>query len=152
MDLLEFQYSQFLRASIDTTSDGTLMTPHYLKAALVHLCKVDVDINPLTALATFVAGECDFTGYTAAVITWSTPTLGDDNSIEVIGTVPIFLPTDSVTPNTVYCMWITETTSAQLFFAGRFDDAPIPMGGTLNSLLLTVRYRPATKTVVVAIS
>lgn len=149
MDLIETQTSQLHRALNDTVHVAAV---GYLDLCVVSLTKAQVALSPTTPLATLQAAEADYTGYAAGVITWQTPTTADDQTVEVVGTVPVFRPTDAVAPNNVWDVFITNAGGTLLFFLGQFDNAPLPMVSALDQILLTIRYRPATNSMVVVIS
>src|SRR5690242_7319844 len=121
MNLQEYAANQTERALIDTTTAGALL------AAKIDLYKTDVTITPNNVLTDFNAHVADFTGYAQGTITWNTPTIADDGTVEVIGTVPMWAPTDAVHPNMIYGCYITLAVGGALAYAGRFDTAPVPM-------------------------
>lgn len=145
MDLIESTDSLLARAADDVA--GTLA------GAKVHMYETDLTLEPtLPSLADFVAAVATYTGYAAATITWGTPSIADDGTVEVVGTVPAFRPSADVAGKSVWGIWITDTTSATLLFAGQYDEAPLPMAATTDEILLVVRYRPADTSLVVVIS
>jgi hypothetical protein len=146
MDLIEFQASLLGRAADDVAVGATL------NGAKVHLTKGSVDINPDTTVAELDAVECDYTGYAATAIVWGTPVVADDGNVEVICTQQTYQPTDAVTPNVVYAVYITDTTSAILYFAGVIPDGPLPMGTALDQIKINVRYRPQGPSLVALVS
>jgi hypothetical protein len=92
-------------------------------------------------LADLVAGKATYTGYVQGVITWLAPSVADDGTPEIVGTIPEFRPTDSVTPNTIYGVYILNAGGTKVYFAGPMNSGPVPMGGVLDSLLITLRIR-----------
>jgi len=121
---------------------------------LLDAAEIRLFTNDALPVATSVAGDFDaptYTGYADEVITWLAPSVADDGTIEVIGTVGEFRPTDGVTPNSVYGALLL-TGAGVLMMGGRFDDAPLPMENATNAILLTVRFRPADQSIAIVIS
>lgn len=102
------------------------------------------DIIPGRDLPRSAYVTANFDGYAQAAITWLGASVADDGTVEVIGTVPEFRPTGSVTPNNVFGVVVTDA-AGDLIGAARLDDAPTPLGSTLNNLLVTVRIKPTVK-------
>jgi hypothetical protein len=124
-----------------------------LATATVHLGKTDMTVDRNTTKTELTATEADYTGYAAETVTWLAPSLADDGNIEVIGTVGEFRPTDDVVDNAIYTLWVLSAdTGTPLCFAARFDNAPLPMAGPLDSLIVTLRWRPQTGGLVVTVS
>lgn len=123
-----------------------------LNAAHLHLFQSNVACNRNTTLAALLAAEATFAGYAAQVITWQTPSVADAGEVEVIGTVPLFRPTNSTTPNSIWGLYITDSANAKLYFCATFDTAPLPMGDNLHTVTVTVRWKPGTTGFVVTIS
>lgn len=144
MQLFETQASQIARAGDDIGG--------YLDGAQVHLTKSEIAISPTTPLADLTTAEADYNTYTAQDITWDTATVADDGTVEVIGTVPGFRPTDALAPNNIWALFITNGDGDELYFLGSFDAPPLPMNTVLDQITVTVRYRPATDTIVVVVS
>jgi len=116
--------------------------------------KVRLFINDALPVPASVVGDFDpatYTGHADKTITWLTPSIADDGHVEVIGTVPEFRPTDAVTPNTVFGAIIIDAGPVMLL-GGRFDDAPLPMESALDSIVITVRYRPDDQSIAVVVS
>lgn len=144
--LTEFQQATLDRALADTKALSPFVG---LKA---DLCQVDVPINQATLLATLVAGIATYTGYAQGVVTWALPSVSAEGIVEVVGTMTVFRPTDGVTPNVIYVIYFTESVSGALAFAQRFDNAPLSMGSALNQIEVTIRYRPATQSIIVVVN
>jgi len=144
--LTDFQAWTLERALLDTTTAGGLLD------ATVDLYQTPIAVTPETPLATFTAAVATFTGYAQGVVTWELPTVADDGEVEVIGTLPIWRPTDGVTPNQIYGMFIRLDVGGSLAMAGQFDTPPLPMISALDSIICTLRYRPASGTLVVTVS
>lgn len=128
---------------LDLAFDGlTGVVPGRVSLDVLELCQTDMVYDRSTPLAAVQAGIATFTGYASGVITWGAPTVDANGEVEVIGTVPIFRPTDSVTPNSIFGCYITNAAKSKLHFLARLaNPGSIPMGGALNALLLTVRWR-----------
>lgn len=141
MILREFQKSKLLRAADSIAAS--------LLAAKLGLYQTLIDIAPDTPLATFTAAIATYAGYATATLTWGTPSVADDGTVESLSASVTFRPTDAVTPNAIYGLWIMDSTSTFLLFAGQFDGAPLPMQSALQIIRLTVRFRPADNTTVV---
>jgi hypothetical protein len=124
-----------------------------LATATVHLGKSNMTIDRNTTKADLTATEANYTGYAAEAVTWLAPSLADDGNIEVVGTVGEFRPTDAVVDNAIYTLWVlSATTGTPLCFAALFDDGPLPMAGPLNSIVVTLRWRPETGGLVAVVS
>lgn len=124
-----------------------------LATATVHLGQVNQVIDRNTTKADLTPNEADFDGYAAGTVTWLTPSIADDGNVEVVGTVPEFRPTGSTTPNSIYTLWVlSAVTGTPLCFAAMFDNAPLGMGSTSDSILVTLRFRPQNGGLVVVIS
>lgn len=146
MDLFEFPQSQEDRASADVAD-----TTGPYDGLSVDLFQVNIDINKNTPIAAFTDAVADYSGYAAGAITWETVSIADDGIVEVLGTVPVFKPTGTTVSNTIYGLYILNVGGTAVYFAGLFDE-PIGMGELTDRILLTIRYRPATNTVVVVVS
>jgi hypothetical protein len=142
--LLEFQVSQIARCADDIAG--------YLTGAKLHLTLAAVDINPGTTLAALHAEEATYATYLAQVLLWDVPTVSSDGTVESVATPLVFRPTDNVTPNQIYAVYITDGASAILYFAKQLDEAPVPMTSPLDQMVITVRFRPATQSIVVTIT
>jgi hypothetical protein len=116
------------------------------------LYQAPIDINQSNTLATFTGNIATYHTYLAQAVTWDAPSLAQDGTVEVVAVTLIFRPTDAVVPNSIWGLYITDTTAAFLLFAGQFDGPPLPMNSTLNQILVTVRYRPATGSIAVQIN
>jgi len=116
--------------------------------------KVRLFVNDVAPVATSVVGDftpTTYTGHADKLITWLAPSVADDGSPECIGTVPEFRPTDGVTPNSVFGALVIDSGSVMME-GGRFDDAPLPMNSALDSILVTVRLRFLSDSLMVVIS
>jgi len=142
----ENQASQLARALADTRA----LSPYV--GLLIDLYKAPIAYVPTTPLATFTAQTADFVGYAQGTVTWSLPTVAQDGTVEVVGALPIWRPTNAVTPNLIYGFFATLAVGGDLAFFGQFDLAPLLMQSALNQLEMTVRYRPATSSIVVTVN
>lgn len=140
MDFISYEALDLGVASIGI---GNATTTHNLYGAKVRLFQVDVPLDRSTTLATLNSDSATFTGYAEKTITWNAPSRAVDGSIEVVGALSEWRPTDAVTPNNLFGAYVVNA-AGELVLAGRFDDAPIPMADALDSLLLTIRWRPTT--------
>jgi hypothetical protein len=107
----------------------------------VRLFQDDLTPTRETPLDVYEAAEADYPGYAAGNCSWGVPSRADDGTIEVLGVVPEFRPTDGSNPNTIFGLF-SVLGDGSLGFAGRFDDAPFPMGDHLDQLTITLRFRP----------
>lgn len=146
MDLLESTLSLLARAAADTAEDGPL------DGLKVYLFKENLAFNADTPITTFQAAQADYAGFTWLPVTWQLPTISDDGIVEVVGTVAAFRPTASTTENDIWGLYADVVGDANWVFAGTFDDAPLPMNNTLDSILVTLRYRPADRSICVVVS
>jgi len=143
--LLEFPASQELRANADVLLAG------YLLIAKLHLGQTALAITDATTKAALDGQEATYNTYAAQVLVFGVATVNQAGQVEVLAAPLTFVPTDGVTPNNIWNLWITNNANTVLLFAGQLDTAPVALNSPLNSLELTVRYRPATNTFVVEI-
>jgi hypothetical protein len=126
---------------------GSLLTP------TVDLYQSDVALNPWPGDAALIAAVATFAGYAQGIVTWGTPSQADDGTYEVVGTMPVWRPSDSVTPNNIYGCYFRETGGGgTINLAARFDNAPLPMDSALRTITVVIRYRPQTDTLVISVS
>lgn len=130
-------------------SDMTTAVTGALIGAEVELFKSDTTPTPTTPLASYTLA--DYTGYAAGAVTWLAISIADDGSYEVVGTVPEFRPTGTATANNIYG-WILTDGAGVLLAAARFDNPPLPMEDTLDSIILTVRVRVTPTGLAVAVT
>lgn len=105
--------------------------------------EVNLFTNDVVPVRQSVAGDFDaptYTGNGAEAVTWLAPSIADDGTVEIVGTVGEFRPTDAVTPNDVFGFTI-ENAGGDLLQAARFENGPLPMRSALNAILLTLRFR-----------
>lgn len=110
-----------------------------LAGAKAVLYKTDVLPTFLSVIGDFTLA--DYVGAVPLAVTWLAPSVSDDGHVEVVGTIPEFRPTNSVTPNTVFGVLLTNGAGTSLLIGGRFDNAPLPMNSNLDAIVLTVRVR-----------
>lgn len=144
MDLVEFQASQLARAAADVAD--------YLADLKIHLTKAEIAITNATTLAELNAVEANYTGYALQTVVWLDPSVADDGTVEVLSEAMEFRPTGTTVTNVIWACYALAAVGGALLFAGSLDGAPITMGSALNSLVLVIRYRPATRSVSVVIS
>lgn len=113
-----------------------------LDGCKVRLGKADVSVTPDRPLADYTIANFD--GYANAAVTWSDPTISDDGEVEVIGNVPEFRPTGTVTPNEIYTVHLVDSAGTELHASKRLENAPIPMGAVTDAYQPILRYRPRT--------
>jgi hypothetical protein len=121
-----------------------------LFGAKMDLCKVDAPLSPTIPLATLTAGIANFTGYAQGTVTWDAPSVAGDNTVEVVGNMPLWRPSDAVTPNVIFDWFMTAAVGGALLMMARFDGAPLPMGTALNQIQLVMRWRPSDNSIAVA--
>lgn len=141
--LIEFQAAALGRCA-DTIA-GLLL------ATKAHLTKAVVDINPSTPLADLTAVQADYTGYAAQTLVWDTPSVDAGGQVQSVSHALTFRPTDDAAPNQIYAVYITDTDGTVLYYANQFDEAPINMGSSLNQMVLTVVFYPATNSIAIVI-
>lgn len=125
---------------------GALLTPN------VHLVKADIAFDRETTLAQLDAAEADYDGYGVEALTWGPATIADSGEIEYQGVTGEFRPTGSVVQNVIYGIYLTDVANTTLLFCARFDDPPLPMGSTLDNIVVTPRWRPQTGGIVSVVS
>lgn len=143
-NLIEFQASQLARAAADVAD--------YLADLKVHLTRAELLITPETVVGDLTAIEATYTGYALETVVWLDPSVSDDGVVEVVSTPMEFRPTGTTVTNVIWACYCLAAVGGALLFAGQLDGAPIPMASALNSLILTIRYRPATNSLSVVIS
>lgn len=122
-----------LVAYADLTALAGLLT-----GALVELFQNDVTPTRATLIGSYTVAT--YTGYANEAITWLAPSISDDGVAEIVGTVAEFRPTGSGVANNIYGAYVT-TSGGALIGAVRFDNAPVPMAGVNDSILVTIRIR-----------
>lgn len=149
--MIESEVSQLERATVDVQpTAGATAGP--LSLSEVHLGQTDLGITQATTYAALVAQEADYTGYAGQVIVWGDPTTAADGTVEVIGVALLFAPTGTTTTNNVYNFWIEDTGGTKWYFAGPIVGGPLPMASALDVIQVTVRYRPASGTILVTVA
>jgi hypothetical protein len=138
MDLFDFPAVDLGSASMMT---GTSTVTTGLYHAKIRLYQTDLAIDKNLTLATLNSASATFAGYGDQTITWAAPSIAEDGTIEAIGTTPAYRPTDAVTPNNIFGLYLVNQ-NGDLMFAGRFDGAPVPLVNTLSQLTVTLRFRP----------
>lgn len=116
-------------------------------AGSLHLCevalvKVDMAIDATTTYTALEAAKATYATYAPSVITWGPATRSDDGHIEYLGKGAQFRPTDSVTPNGIYGMYVRNAGHTETLFQCRFATPPMPMESVLDAIDITLRYRP----------
>ena len=71
--------------------------------------------------------------------------------MEVVGTVPEFRPTGANVDNSIIGAFITRNTDDALLSFGEFTGALIPMNNADDAMVVTVRYRPRSNSLIVSI-
>lgn len=149
--LLESEASQLARAAVDVgTNVGPIAGP--LNAAKLHLGQSDLAIDGNTPYATLSGQEADYDGYAAQSLVWGTPVTAADGTVEVVATVLTFAPTGDTVSNSIYNAWVSNTGGTVWYFAAPIVDGPLPMESALDQMKVTIRYRPATQTLMVTIA
>lgn len=113
-----------------------------LDLAEVALFKEDIAITRNTTYAELEAAKATFDGYAVKVVTWSAATIADDGIIEYLGSTAEFRPTGSVVTNGIFGLYVRNAGHTASFWAARFESPPLPMESTLDSIRVTLRYRP----------
>lgn len=144
MTLFEYQLSQLDRAGDDVAG--------FLAGCKLCLYQNVIDIGPGNTHADFVANVANFAGYAKAALVYDTPSVADDGTVEVVTHALTFRPSDATVPNVIWGCWIEDSTAAILYFAAQFDGAPLPMQNALQQIIVTVRFRPASDTLVITVS
>lgn len=130
---------------------GSSTAPGTLYHAKIRLFQEDIAIDQDTTLAILNAASATFAGYTDQTITFGPAGVSEDGAIEAIGTTPAYAPTDGVTPNNIWGIYIVDQ-AGDLAFAGRFDSPPIPMVDATSHLTVILRYRPIDQTAAVTVA
>jgi hypothetical protein len=138
--------------ALDLAQDALTAVTGSLTGSLVALVKNNITLDANTTMADITANEADYNTYAQAAITWLAPSIADDGQVEVVGTVPEFRPTDALAPNNIYGASIINAGAIKTYFNAAFDGAPLPMNTVLDSLILTVRWRPQSQMLSVTVS
>lgn len=139
MELLANDVADILNALV--LSGSTTVAVHPYNALFLHLYASDtISITRQTTQDELEAVEADYSGYSAGAVTWLAPSISDDGTVEVIGTIPEFRPTATTIGNTIYGAWGQRAGADSIAFAAALD-AEAPMYATTDSLLLTIRLR-----------
>jgi len=104
-----------------------------------------------TVIGDLVDNEGGYTGYARQAVTWNEPSVADDGTVEVVGTVPEFRPTGTSTVS-MYGLFVTGVDSVTLVGCGPLDGAPVPMGDIFAALVVTIRFRPSSSGISVDVS
>jgi len=137
--------SEFLLTIPETTQEsiGADAIAGTLAGVKVELLKTAIAISPETTLAELQAAKADYAGYAAGVVTWSAVTRADDAAIEYLGSCPEFRPTGGTPSNMVQGAYVENTAGDKWIAACSFDPPGLGMSGAMDSIRLTLRYRPA---------
>lgn len=110
--------------------------------AKLHLTKALVAVGKNANLADLVAAECSYGGYAAQTLVF--PPVGKvaaDGNVELVAGALTFAATDTVTPQSAYCAFVTNTAGTVLLSSGQFDSA-LNFQDTLHEAILSFRWRP----------
>lgn len=143
MNLFDFPAVDLGSASFMTGST-TVTTGLY--HAKIRLYQTDLAIDKNLTLAVLNSNSATFAGYGDQTITWAAPSISEDGIVEVIGTTPAYRPSDGVTPNNIFGIYIINQ-NGDLMFVGRLDAAPVPLVNALSQLTVTLRHRPETASI-----
>lgn len=80
-----------------------------------------------------------YSGYAIGAVTWLGLRKADDGAMELVGTVPEFIPNANTVGNTIYGALLLDAGNA-LVAAGNLDVAA-EMRATTDSIIITVRVR-----------
>lgn len=126
------------------TSIGTSSHP-FLAGALLELVNTpSITLNGATVLSSVSPFFGGYTGYSDETITWQAPSVNAAGGVEVLAEPTIFRPTDSVSPQNMYGIVITDAAKTNLLFAAPFDVQPLPMQSALNTIQVTLQWQPKT--------
>lgn len=128
----------WLRAAILLFLADLIAADATLDGAEIALFQNDVIPSETSVIGDFTIAT--YTGYAAEAVTWYAPSVSDAGDPEVIGAVGEFRPTAATVGNTIYGALLLDTGGA-LLAACRFADAPLPMEGTLDSIVVVPRIR-----------
>lgn len=137
-----FTATRTLKEELAKNAKASVAATGILNGAKVGLGKIDKAIPATITLAELEADECDYGGYAQVTATWSVPTLSTEDDIQLLGTIPEFRPTDSVTPNVVHYAWITDSAGTKVLAVGKFDDPGKAMASALNAINMVAQLRP----------
>jgi len=122
-----------------------------LADAHLGLYKTTVPLNEGTVKADLTAVIANYDGYAEANIDWQAPSFAANGEVEVVGTVPEFRPTGGNVDNVIIGGFVTRNTDDALLSFGEFTGTGIPMNDVTDAMVVTIRYRPRTSSLIVSI-
>lgn len=97
-----------------------------LGSAVMRLFSGNITPGDSTTLATLLANEASFTGYTPAALTgWTTPTTDGSGAAVTTSTTGQFTGTSAGGTGNLYGYFVTNAAGTQLYYCERFTGAPL---------------------------
>lgn len=124
------------------TFESAILSALIAEDGLLDGAQVALFQNEVVATRSRPIGQYDvatYTGYTVEDVTWLGLRKADDGSMELVGTVPEFKPTDVTVGNTIYGALLLDS-DGDLVAAGNLEVAA-EMRAVTDSILITVRVR-----------
>ena len=112
-----------------TASMAVLDTPN------VRLTNSLIVDNPENLLAAYTAVEADYTGYAATTPAWHVPYIWPDGFVRAGLDLADFVPSDAVTPNTIYNAFVNATSGMSLLASSTLP-TPVALPDALHGLPL----------------
>lgn len=106
-----------------------------LTGAKLHLYKDTFSPTPANVQADFAAAECDFTGYVAAVLTYSTLGYDSAGNPTVLSDRAFFQATDSVAPQLAGGCWVENDVTGPPAVKTTVEYYPFPTPVAFNTAL-----------------
>lgn len=124
---------KFVRDLLTVAAQAAAGVAGDLNGAKVHLYTAGPTVNHHMVPGDFT--EPTFTGYAAAVITWSVPINAGDLAGVLVGTDAVFRPTATTAlPQTILGAYVTDSTSAIVLWAEPFD-SPVILIDTADAVV-----------------
>lgn len=118
--------------------DLALLQTH-LVDSVMHLYQNDVTPTPALVLGDLTVAT--FTGYAGVdLAAWGNPFLDAENMATILSPLATFRPTGTAIQNVIYGWYILDD-GGLLVAAGRFENAPLPMGATSNVISIVGKMR-----------
>lgn len=104
--------------------------------------KVGLFANNITPNRTTPLGDltqCSYTGYALQGLTFTAPVIPAVGGPKLVSNTVTFRPTDALGSSTVtYGCFVTDTAGTTMYFNGRFDPAPLPLGVDTDEVKLAI--------------
>lgn len=129
-------------AAVGVQASGAGAAAGPYNGAKLHLTASLVPVGVQADLTTLLAAESGFGGYVAPTLTFQdAASVAANGSVEIVSAPVTFRATNVVTPQSAFCVFITDSTGAVLLSSGQLD-TPLNFQDTLHQAVFTLRWRP----------